>query len=133
VLVYLLLLLAPIPAARRPDPLAGGYLGVRQSAGGDTTLSTVEPGKPADLAGLKPGDVIVRIGAVSPRSFDELVECVYVRRPGTALTITISRGGKSLDVTLLVGGRPPGTPPPERLPDRGGPRVERLPPIPPNR
>ena len=136
-LLLLLVTLAPVPAPPPPDPVAGGYLGVGRSAdpAGDLVVGRVVAGQAADRGGLRAGDVLVTVGPLRPVGFDDMAEYVYGVRPGTPLRVEVRRAGRPVVLTVVVGARPADLGPPV-LADRGGdgrPRLDRLPPIPPNR
>jgi len=69
------------------------------------TVETVEPGSPAEKAGVSKGDEIILIGG------ENLVgrDIVFTRllRPGARLPIRVRREGDTRDVLLLVTQRPP--------------------------
>lgn len=74
---------------------------VADDARGQAAIVT---GGPADLAGIKPGDIITAIdGRVVTRS-DELVVAIRAKAPGDTITLTVSRGTgtQDLDVTLTA-------------------------------
>ena len=56
-------------------------------------LGGVRPGSPADRAGLRAGDVIVRFGGVTIRTLDDLVFALRSRRPGDAVEVSYLRDG----------------------------------------
>jgi Peptidase family M28/PDZ domain/PA domain len=56
-------------------------------------LGGVRPGSPADRAGLRAGDVIVRFAGVTVRTLDDLVFALRGRRPGEAIEVTYVRDG----------------------------------------
>ena len=69
-------------------------------------MQGVEPGEGADKAGIKPGDVIVRVNAreVTP---DETLSLLVSTLPiGSKVPIDLIRGGKRMSVTAVVGERP---------------------------
>jgi serine protease Do len=64
-------------------------------------VSTVEPGGPAEKAGLKTGDVILGYNGKPVNDADELPRVVAATKPGTTATMEVWRDGKrqSLRVT----------------------------------
>jgi serine protease Do len=68
-------------------------------------VNNVEPGSPADRAGLKMGDVILSINGQSISSGDELVEIVSQSRIGSMLKLDLLRDGKHVDTSVEVADR----------------------------
>jgi Do/DeqQ family serine protease len=62
---------------------------------------------PAGAAGMRPGDVVLRIGATSVKNEAELLKAVAALKPQTSVKLAIQRGDKRLDVDVTVGSRPP--------------------------
>ena len=58
------------------------------------TLDSVQPGSPADAAGLKAGDTIVEINGVKTGTWDKVVEGVNSYDGGDPLEITYERDGE---------------------------------------
>ncbi len=56
------------------------------------------PGSPAAEAGLRPGDVIERLGFLRPKSRSELVSSLFMMRG--KIKLGVRRGGRLLDLTL---------------------------------
>ena len=74
-----------------------------------TTVARVLEGGPAEKGGMKPGDVILRLGTVKVVSLAEILRALERHRPGERITLDIQRGSKPLTLTVEVGGRlPPG-------------------------
>jgi serine protease Do len=65
-------------------------------------LSTVNPGGPADRAGLRRGDVIVEFHGRPVRDNEDLVNFVVGTRPGTTVPVTVYRDGKRQTVNVTV-------------------------------
>jgi regulator of sigma E protease len=59
----------------------------------------VEPGSPADLAGLKAGDTVDRIDGEALTGYDSFQKTVAAN-PGKPLRFTVSRGDGTLDLTV---------------------------------
>ncbi len=68
----------------------------------------VAPGSPADQAGLRPDDVIVRIGSERVGSSDDLVAAVRGQDPGDQVEITWVRGGAQQSASVTLAQRPGG-------------------------
>jgi len=64
----------------------------------------VEPGSPADEAGIREEDVIIAVEGQRVGSSEELVVAVDAHDPGDKVTVEVVRGGKSqeLEVTLAA-------------------------------
>jgi membrane-associated protease RseP (regulator of RpoE activity) len=70
-----------------PVPTGDGYIWVRQPL----------PGRPAQNAGILPGDVIVRVDGLSTRgrSVEEVVQLITRGRAGTPVRLTVRRLGSA--------------------------------------
>ena len=66
-------------------------------------VNSVEPGTPAAAIGLKPGDVIVRIGNKAIGSSAELAEDAAALQPGTRTSLRIVRNRRPLTLPVTVG------------------------------
>ena len=65
-------------------------------------LSGVVPGSPAESAGLKEGDVIVRILAAPVKSLKDLSEILKTLKAGERISITFMREGREMKVETVV-------------------------------
>jgi serine protease Do len=70
-------------------------------------VTAVERGSPADKAGLKVGDVILKYNGKAIDDPNELPRLVGATRPGEKATLELWRSGKRDQVTLNVGEFPP--------------------------
>jgi Do/DeqQ family serine protease len=61
---------------------------------------------PASAGGIKPGDVVVKIGAKGVSNTTELLNAVAALPPGSEAAIGVQRGDQALDVTVKVAQRP---------------------------
>jgi serine protease Do len=84
-----------IPAAARAE------LGVTGTGG--VLVATVEPGGPAEKAGLRPGDVIVTFNGETLDNPDELVRLVSNAAPDSVATLGIVRDKAPADVKVTIG------------------------------
>jgi serine protease Do len=69
-------------------------------------VAEVEPGSPADKAGVLPSDVIVRYGHRDIVSSIELPRMVGSTPPGTKTTLTVWRKGAQRELNVVVGEMP---------------------------
>ena len=63
-------------------------------------IGIVYPGQPASKAGLMPGDVIVRAGADTVRSWNEMLRKIWYS-PGKRLALTVRRGDSLTQLTVV--------------------------------
>lgn len=89
----------PVPL---PERLAKG-LGIDQDAA--ILVLAVEPGSPADQAGLMLGDALVDLGGQALRSMDDLQRALSPETVGQQATLRIIRGGRLSEVAVTVGER----------------------------
>jgi serine protease Do len=68
-------------------------------------VQEVQPGGPAEKAGLKAGDIITNIDGRSIKDGDDLVNEIASRRPGSSVRIGYLRDGKPADATVTIGDR----------------------------
>lgn len=64
------------------------------------TVNQVQPGGPADRAGLKVGDKIVRIDDLEPHSTDPAMVAYLQDRKGAPATLTVLRGAETLQLSV---------------------------------
>jgi serine protease Do len=65
-------------------------------------IATVEPGSPADKAGLKPGDVVLAFNGQEIDDPNKLPRFVAGTKPGQSATLRIWRDGKAEDVKFAA-------------------------------
>jgi len=66
-----------------------------------TTVSTTDVTSPAYGAGIKDGDVVIKINDVSVNSWDELTNQVELTESGKPVKVTVDRDGKILDFNIV--------------------------------
>jgi S1-C subfamily serine protease len=89
------------------SPAAGGaWMGVemRRRTTGEAVIKAVIPGSPADVGGLRPGDVILGIDNTSVTSTADVTAALARLRPGQVVPVSASRGtaGFTAQVTLAA-------------------------------
>lgn len=67
-------------------------------------LSGVRPGSPAEKAGLRAGDIIVKFGERSIRNVQEYTIALSEHNPGDVVKIVIKRGEETLTLTATLAG-----------------------------
>jgi S1-C subfamily serine protease len=66
----------------------------------------VVAGGPADQAGLKPGDLITAVNGKTIPDTGSFIANVDTYQPGQTVTITVKRGGQTLQIKVKLGARP---------------------------
>jgi len=84
--------------------------GVTSPTGPQATAPTsaIVAGSPADKAGLKDGDIITAVDGERVDAANSLDDVLITHQPGTTVTITVLRAGKTLNLQLTLGTRPAG-------------------------
>ena len=80
-----------------PDMSAGDVVGMR--------LSGVRSGSPADLGGLKAGDVIVEFGGMPVKDIYSYTDALGAFKPGDVVKIVVLRGTERVTLTVTLGKR----------------------------
>ncbi|MDD2928548.1 MAG: DegQ family serine endoprotease [Sideroxydans sp.] len=75
--------------------------GLKKAAG--ALISGVERGGPADKAGVRASDVILKFGGKSVENSSDLPRIVASTKPGSKVPVLIWRKGNTLEVALVVG------------------------------
>lgn len=93
------------PATREP-----GYLGLIGDApeqnGSGVQVREIYSGGPADLAGIKPGDIILLVAERNIGGVGDLSAILTANRPGSKLIFTIQREENEFEVMVTLGRRP---------------------------
>lgn len=97
--------MAPVPPEAAPDPTARGYMGITVGTG-SLTIERVEPKLPAAKAGLRAGDVLVRVGTLQPQTFDQVIAHITSFRPGAVVEIEVQRGSERKAFKVKLASRP---------------------------
>jgi S1-C subfamily serine protease len=94
---------------RAGERAAGAFLGISADvrAGWDgVRLGSIVPGSAAERAGLRAGDVLVRLADTGLHSFADLRAQLDRRRPGETLRLVYLREGEDRATTITLGARP---------------------------
>src|SRR5207245_6440793 len=99
-----------VEVAGRAEPIVAhlpdGRLATRQAVAqalirlDPPRLGILEPGRPAIRAGLKPGDLLLKVNGDTLRSWSGVLHAVW-RNPGKPLTFDVLRDGARLRVTVV--------------------------------
>ncbi len=92
-------------ATARDLPVNDGALVVPGGAAGNDSPAVV-PGSPADDAGIKDGDIIVRVNDRAIDGDHPLDATLAEFAPGDTVTIEVLRGGQTMHLQLTLGTRP---------------------------
>jgi hypothetical protein len=91
------------PASRGRARGAPALHGLQGDGGGDgARVVGVMPGTAAERAGLREGDVLIRLGGVPLASFDDLRSAVRERRAGERVDVVFVRDGEQRSVTATL-------------------------------
>jgi serine protease Do len=68
-------------------------------------VSAVQPGFPADKAGLKAGDIITSVDGKPIKDGDELVNIISAKKPGSTIQLGYLRNGQNHTATVTIADR----------------------------
>ncbi|MCX6854193.1 MAG: trypsin-like peptidase domain-containing protein [Verrucomicrobia bacterium] len=84
---------------------SGGYLGVLLDSEGDTEVlkvNQVTKRTAAELAGIQPGDIILRLDGETMLSVSQFQNAIRARAAGTQIQLQIQRAGEKIDLKVLL-------------------------------
>ncbi|MBI3723505.1 trypsin-like peptidase domain-containing protein [bacterium] len=102
-----------LPALESGAEVVHGYLGVkfREEAEGDgragVVIAAVLPGTPADHAGLKKGDRILRVDGTEVDQPVRLENLLSVLPAGVTITLEVERDGRTIEARTTLGRKHP--------------------------
>ena len=85
---------------------AKGYLGIQfklQEDGRGFLIQEVLDDSPANKAGLKAKDVILKIDGTEPTSLKEFLAIMGLHQPGDKIVLEIRRDGKDKEIKVTLG------------------------------
>ncbi len=68
-------------------------------------ISSVDPGQPAEKAGLRTGDIITSVDGIPIKDGDQLVSVISAKKPGSSVKIGYMRDGKPMTTVCGIGDR----------------------------
>jgi len=78
-----------------PDVKIGFYAEFSQ---GRATITRIVPGDPAELSGMKPGDVITQFDGAPIGSSRSLADILHKHQAGDVVTVLVERDGQQLEL-----------------------------------
>lgn len=83
------------------NPAVASALGLNDAKG--VLVRDVAPGGPADMAGLRRGDLLMKLAGEEIDSFERLLQIVNKTAPDQRIPAAVYRSGKTVDLTVKVG------------------------------
>jgi len=68
-------------------------------------VTQISPGSPASSSGLKEGDIINSIDGIEIFTMNDLKEYIYTKKPNDTVTLNVSRGKISKEISIVLGKR----------------------------
>jgi S1-C subfamily serine protease len=105
-LTVLVLLLLPVVAVAGEEKAKKAYLGVMiglNKEKGTVIVLAVLPDSPAQKAGVKPNDVLVRIDGAKATDLPTTVKVIQAMKPGKKVKLEVSRDGKPKTIEVVPG------------------------------
>ncbi len=100
-----------VPRLERGETIQRPFLGVSTSQGsGGALVREVTAGGPAADAGVRTGDVIVRVGGDRVQEPDDVAGAIQDMRPGQTVELELRRGGDTRTLQVELGNRAGRTP-----------------------
>ncbi len=75
------------------------------ASSGGVLVGQITPNGPASKAGLQPGDIITSVNGTPVKNGDDLVGIISEKRPGSTVSLTYLRSGKSQSATVGIADR----------------------------
>jgi|CXWL01.1.fsa_nt_gi S1-C subfamily serine protease len=102
---------APAPAPAPPAPVSGygawfGSIPDMDNATAGIFLNGVTAGSPAEKAGLKAGDTLLKMAGKATLDLQGMTEVLRAHKPGDTITVVFQRDGAEKSVALILGVRP---------------------------
>ena len=66
-------------------------------------LDEVEPNRPADIAGIKNGDIVIEFDKIPIRTEQEFLARVRRALPRSTVTVVVIRDGQRIEIPVRIG------------------------------
>ncbi|MBL0178347.1 MAG: PDZ domain-containing protein [Gemmatimonadetes bacterium] len=99
----------PAPAPAMPTTGYGAWFGSIPDMDNSTTgifLNGVTAGSPAEKAGLKAGDTLLKMAGKPTIDLQSMTEVLRAHKPGDTITVVFQREGAEKSVAVILGVRP---------------------------
>ena len=106
--VFTILLILPFIAFAQPPEPDSPFIGISHAENDEPpgiSIQSVVRKSPAEIAGLRDGDVIIAIDGVGISSREGLTDFLGTHSPGDLLEISVERCGKEERISLILGRR----------------------------
>ena len=70
-------------------------------------IAGVQRGSPADLGGIKPGDILLAVDGTAVSNPQGMLELIARQKPGETVAFKVRRQKALVDATIRIGKRPP--------------------------
>ena len=70
-------------------------------SGGGVKVDGISDGKAAQKAGLKAGDVVIKLGDFSVSSIESYMQALSKFKKGDATKVKVKRGGEEIDFDII--------------------------------
>ncbi len=87
----------------RPNQAFLGVSSEKPAEGKGAKIKMVSPGSAAEKAGLKAGDLIVKVDEMSIDDPQSLTDAIHKYKPQDKVTVTVKRDGKEQKITATLG------------------------------
>ena len=92
-----------VSTGRASHPMIGVALDQARGGSGGALVVAVQPGGPAERAGLQRGDVILAAGGKPVRAPQQMIEAVEAHGIGRPLPLTVNRQGTQITLQVVPG------------------------------
>ncbi len=105
-LLYAIIDTEKVGTGDAPRQVYMGIVGESLPNDGGAKLNEITPDGPADKAGLKSGDVVIKAEGKPVAKYEDLVELIQAGKGGDKIKLTVKRDGKEIDLVVTLADRP---------------------------